>query len=253
MNWLRRGPSAPISLTTVALVISACGGSGETVAPALTIEESAPVDTIWTAPAARTGLDAVTQVIVTDSGEVLVADEVSGVVRRFSASGNRLGDLVTAGSGPSQAVPPYTVSVHHDTMFLTPQGPGASRLTWVELRTGLSGQRELRLREASALLCRANGHCLVRHGAPWSTSVPIQRVGESIRDSVVLGWTQGQDSVAWFAHLPGTLDQRGIHIATLAVPRALEVHHASAESVTGVWRDENGVEFVHVYRLRRLQ
>lgn len=55
------------------------------------------------------------------------------------------------------------------------------------------------------------------------------------------------DSRRWFI-----LDASGIHIATLSVPATLEVHHADVASVTGVWRDEDGVEYVqqHVVRKR---
>lgn len=62
-------------------------------------------------------------------------------------------------------------------------------------------------------------------------------VGIVRRDTVDQHWT--------------ILDREGRWLGTVVTPRRLVVHQVTDDAVVGVWRDEDGVEYVRRYRLRR--
>jgi len=62
-------------------------------------------------------------------------------------------------------------------------------------------------------------------------------VGPVLRDSMPQRWT--------------VLDSTGTWLGSVSMPRRLEVHQITTDRVVGVWRDENDVEYVRVYRFKR--
>lgn len=62
-------------------------------------------------------------------------------------------------------------------------------------------------------------------------------VGPVLRDSISQRWT--------------VLDSAGTWLGQVTLPRRLEVHQITADRIIGVWKDENDVEYVRVYRLTR--
>ena len=62
-------------------------------------------------------------------------------------------------------------------------------------------------------------------------------VGPVLRDSIPQRWT--------------VLDSTGAWLGSVTMPRRLEVHQITTDRVVGVWRDENDVEYVRVYRFKR--
>lgn len=62
-------------------------------------------------------------------------------------------------------------------------------------------------------------------------------VGPVLRDSIAQRWS--------------VLDSTGVWLGSVSMPRRLEVHQITVDRVVGVWRDENDVEYVRVYRFKR--
>ncbi|MEO5798691.1 MAG: hypothetical protein ABIZ70_04770 [Gemmatimonadales bacterium] len=70
-------------------------------------------------------------------------------------------------------------------------------------------------------------------GAIWLSD----DVGPIMRDSIPQHWT--------------VLDAQGRWLGAMTTPRRFEVHQITADRVIGVIRDENDVEYVRIYRLKR--
>ncbi|MEP6590251.1 MAG: hypothetical protein ABJC19_03620 [Gemmatimonadota bacterium] len=62
-------------------------------------------------------------------------------------------------------------------------------------------------------------------------------VGPVMRDSIPSRWS--------------VLDRTGGWLGDVTTPRRMEIHQITRDRVVGVWRDENDVEYVRIYRLRR--
>lgn len=62
-------------------------------------------------------------------------------------------------------------------------------------------------------------------------------VGPVLRDSIPRSWT--------------VLDATGRWLGEVTMPRRVEVQQITSDRVLGVWRDEDGVEHLRLYRLRR--
>lgn len=70
-------------------------------------------------------------------------------------------------------------------------------------------------------------------GAIWLRNA----VGPVLRDPLAQRWT--------------VLSADGSWLGSVTTPRRLEVHQITADRIIGVWRDENDVEYVRIYRLMR--
>ncbi|MES2125385.1 MAG: hypothetical protein V4503_11930 [Gemmatimonadota bacterium] len=62
-------------------------------------------------------------------------------------------------------------------------------------------------------------------------------VGPVLRDSIPQHWSVLSPAGAW--------------LGGLTTPRRMDVHQVTGDRVIGVWHDENDVEYVRIYRLRR--
>lgn len=62
-------------------------------------------------------------------------------------------------------------------------------------------------------------------------------VGPVLRDSIPSRWT--------------VLNAAGAWLGAVTTPRRMDVHQITRDRVIGVWHDENDVEYVRIYRLRR--
>lgn len=145
----------------------------------------------------------------TTTGMTLVADRQLGLVRVLSSTGMLRETLIRPGQGPLEVLPPFELSVHEDTLYLIPSGPGAREPTWVHLGDQTSGHLRVHARgdrKPSTVVACANGGCFVREGATWSTDLPLQRAGESKVDSTRYGWrhlrSDGNSDVVWFERVP---------------------------------------------------
>jgi hypothetical protein len=209
---MRHPPTVTVRLVAPLLAIFAVVGCASDGAQPESVSggRSIALDTAWLLPGHEANLGDVTQVLALKTGDVLVADAGAGNVLRYDRTGRLLGNLVTRGSGPRQAVPPYWMIVDADTLFLTPTGPSSREVVWVALGDATSGRHVRQIRGATPLACAANGRCLVRRGAAWSTELPLSRPGETVRDSIVLGWATARglgsdNNFGWFARLDGPL------------------------------------------------
>ncbi len=84
-----------------------------------------------------------------------------------------------------------------------------------------------------ATLATADQLVVDASGAIWLRNA----VGPVRRDSLAQRWT--------------VLSADGSWLGSVTTPRRLEVHQITADRIIGVWRDENDVEYVRIYRLTR--
>lgn len=204
------------------------------------------LDTGWKSSTPLPEPSASAQVLVLNDASFLVADGEVGTVNKYDSLGNLIGAVVTPGSGPRQARPPFVAAVQHDTLFLTSTDPFSREVTWVQLSDLTSGRHPVRIADAVPIRCVANLRCLVHRERAWAGGLPVSRAGETIEDTLVLGVSDDGSPPNWFTKLPGPL-LVGFEWPNGPAPIGIVAHEyapgslvSAGASLTWTYRDDSG-------------
>lgn len=199
----------PIRRASIVLLLMACSTSQHEASVALSETDAIAPDTVWVGSDSSALVGDVDQIDALSSGELIVVDRTDGSVKLFSSVGRFIRPLITAGSGPAQALQPFNVAVDGDTLFVTALEPGERILTWLNLRENTSGRVRLITSGSTPIMCAANATCLARPGPAWTLGTPFSRPGQALPQVTEIGWVRAiqnpHPSFQSIARLPGAL------------------------------------------------